>query len=191
MQQSSAITKPRNFFLKRSSETKPTIHSQASRAGWGAPFCWSRRNTLLLASCAEELPHKLRQHSSCVRRGESPTRSGGRRQGGMPSRSATLQPQGSGTTERHSSPVGAEECPAGQRHATQSECWAAVSASREEAPAMPAVKVVDTRLVPRGCSYSHASKMAVFNNNKAGGCPPKWDCFYDLVCVADDAEARP
>ena len=51
------------------------------------------------------------------------------------------------------------------------------------------LKTVDAEAVPPGCSYSHASKMAVFNNNKAGGCPPKWECFYDLVCVADDAEA--
>ena len=45
---------------------------------------------------------------------------------------------------------------------------------------MPAVKVVDTRLVPRGCSYSHASKTAIFNNNAAG----TNSSLYQLVCIA-------
>ena len=100
----------------------------------------------------------------------------------MPSRSAALQPQGSsGATEGHSSHIGAkEECPAGQRHATQSECWAAVSASHEEALATPAVKVVNTPLVPRGCSYSHASKKAIFNKHPAGTS----GSLYELVCIA-------
>ena len=93
-------------------------------------------------------------------------------------------------TGGHSDSVGAEECPAGQRHSTQNECWAAVvSASRERAGVPPEswpelnvhpLKVIDTPLVPPGCSYSHASKMAVFNTNLAGS----KSSLYQLVCVA-------
>ena len=46
---------------------------------------------------------------------------------------------------------------------------------------------VDARAVPAGCTYSHASRMAVFNTNRAGACSAEWECYYELVCVAQEA----
>ena len=47
------------------------------------------------------------------------------------------------------------------------------------------VKKVNTRTVPAGCTYSHASRMAVFNYNKAGVCNPATHghCPYEHVCL--------
>ena len=43
------------------------------------------------------------------------------------------------------------------------------------------LKTVDADAVPAGCSYSHASNMAVFNTNQAGGC----DASLTLTLTTD------
>ena len=59
--------------------------------------------------------------------------------------------------------------------------------AREIAGAMGArrlkgsLKTVDADAVPAGCSYSHASNMAVFNTNQAGGC----DASLTLTLTTD------
>ena len=69
-------------------------------------------------------------------------------------------------------------CDGGQRAPTEKECLAATHAAhaaragRNSHRPKETLKRVNARAVPAGCTYSHASRMAVFNTNKAGGCSP-------------------
>ena len=69
-------------------------------------------------------------------------------------------------------------CEGGQRAPTEKECLAATHAAhaaragRNSHQPKETLKRVNTRTVPAGCTHGHASRMAVFNYNKAGVCNP-------------------
>ena len=71
-------------------------------------------------------------------------------------------------------------CGAGQRNADASECLAAVVAATSGA-ANGHIKLVDTPLVPPGCSYSHVSGAALFNSGWGQAGSDVED--YQLVCT--------
>ena len=71
-------------------------------------------------------------------------------------------------------------CGAGQRNADASECLAAVMAASGGA-ANGHIKLVDTPLVPPGCSYSHVSGAALFNSGAGHLSSEEKD--YQLVCA--------
>ena len=82
--------------------------------------------------------------------------------------------------------LNANECPAGQRNAAASECLAAVQEAAQHAgeKVRGRIKQVDIGSeagVPTGCSYSRASKMAIFNVNPAGR-SGEW---YQPVCMSE------
>ena len=95
--------------------------------------------------------------------------------------------------------LNANECPAGQRDAEQSECLAAVqeAARRAGVEVGRFVKIVDIgpgEAVPPGCSYSPVSKMAIFNSNPAGG-NDEWHQgtsseAYQWVCIDESKPAQ-
>ena len=71
-------------------------------------------------------------------------------------------------------------CGAGQRNADASECLAAVVAA-SSGKANGHIKLVDTPLVPPGCSYSHVSGAALFNSGAGHLSSEEKD--YQLVCA--------
>ena len=71
-------------------------------------------------------------------------------------------------------------CGAGQRNADASECLAAVVAA-SSGKANGHIKLVDTPLVPPGCSYSHVSGAALFNSGTGQVGSEEKD--YQLVCA--------
>ena len=71
-------------------------------------------------------------------------------------------------------------CGAGQRNADASECLAAVVAA-SGGKANGHIKLVDTPLVPPGCSYSHVSGAALFNSGPGQVGSKEED--YQLVCA--------
>ena len=71
-------------------------------------------------------------------------------------------------------------CGAGQRNADASECLAAVMAASSGA-ANGHIKLVDTPLVPPGCSYSHVSGAALFNSGAGHLSSEEED--YQLACT--------
>ena len=77
-----------------------------------------------------------------------------------------------------------DECPSGQRNAGSSECLVAVQkAAQATGVEVKGLKNVDdgpAANVPYGCSYSSASKMAIFNVTPAG----KGGDIYQYVCSA-------
>jgi len=75
-------------------------------------------------------------------------------------------------------------CGVGQRNADESECLAAVVAA-SGGKANGHIKLVDTPLVPAGCSYSHVSGAALFNSG-AGQVGSKEE-DYQLVCATDES----
>ena len=81
--------------------------------------------------------------------------------------------------------LNANECPAGQRDAEQSECLAAVQeAAKRAGVEVGGRKNVDDGsavAVPHGCSYSPVSEMAIFNVNPHG----RGGEAYQHVCTAE------
>ena len=71
-------------------------------------------------------------------------------------------------------------CGAGQRNADASECLAAVVAA-SSGKANGHIKLVDTPLVPPGCSYSHVSGAALFNSGAGHLSSGEED--YQLACT--------
>ena len=71
-------------------------------------------------------------------------------------------------------------CGAGQRNADASECLAAVVAA-SSGKANGHIKLVDTPLVPPGCSYSHVSGAALFNSGAGHLSSEEED--YQLACT--------
>ena len=71
-------------------------------------------------------------------------------------------------------------CGAGQRNADASECLAAVVAA-SSGKANGHIKLVDTPLVPPGCSYSHVSGAALFNSGT--GQVGSEEENYQLACT--------
>ena len=86
-------------------------------------------------------------------------------------------------------------CKADQRSATESECLSAAAAAVAYAGIGGAKtivqSVVQSVVIPPGCSYSHVSKTAVFNRNPTGACSKGAACPYDLVCVAEGSTQPP
>jgi len=86
-------------------------------------------------------------------------------------------------------------CKANQRSATESECLPAAKAAVAYAGiggAKTTVQsIVQSVVIPPGCSYSHFSKTAVYNRNPKGNCSKGAACPYDLVCVAEGATQAP
>ena len=79
-------------------------------------------------------------------------------------------------------------CPNGQRNAAESECLTAVQEAAQGLP-VRGLRVADEGadgVVPGGCSYSRASKRAMFNRNPAG----RSSSLYELVCIDDGAETH-
>ena len=77
--------------------------------------------------------------------------------------------------------LNANECPAGQRNAEQSECLAAVQEAVQSTgvEVRSRSKTVDSAEVPPGCLYSPVSKMAIFNSKPAG----RSSEAYQWVCI--------
>jgi len=75
-------------------------------------------------------------------------------------------------------------CGVGQRNADESECLAAVVAA-SGGKANGHIKLVDTPLVPAGCSYSHVSGAALFNSGAGQWGSDLED--YQLVCATSDS----
>ena len=93
--------------------------------------------------------------------------------------------------------LNAYECPAGQRNAEASECKAAVqeaaqSAGLEVRGFIKNVDVGSEAGVPPGCSYSHASKGAIFNVNATGRSngwyQGKSNDHYPWVCLNEGVQ---
>ena len=86
-------------------------------------------------------------------------------------------------------------CKANQRSATESECLTAAKAAIAYAGIGGAKNVVQSVVqsvvIPPGCSYSHFSKTAVYNRNPTGNCSQGAACPYELVCVAEGATQPP
>ena len=84
-------------------------------------------------------------------------------------------------------------CPAGQRNAKKEECMAAVQQATMkeglELDVTHGLKVVSNGAgggVPSGCSYSHVSSNALFNDNEEG----ETTMIYQLVCIDIDLSGR-
>ena len=92
----------------------------------------------------------------------------------LASAQSPLQPQGAPAVSwrLHDRTACRRECPDGQRHPTQAECYDAVVAAAQRDRGLRVfhrLRVVDEPSLPSGCTYSHASKRATFNLNSAGG----------------------
>jgi hypothetical protein len=78
-------------------------------------------------------------------------------------------------------------CPAGHRNAKESECLDAVEEAalkirhNMEVGHLKVVNEGSEGVVPYGCSYSRASKNALFNSNASG----RSSSLYELVCIED------
>jgi len=96
--------------------------------------------------------------------------------------------------------LNAYECPAGQRNAAASECLAAVqeaarSAGLEVRGFFKNVDLGSEEGIPPGCSYSSASKGAIFNVNSAGRSDEwyqgKSNDHYPWACINETGNASP
>jgi hypothetical protein len=92
------------------------------------------------------------------------------------------------------------ECPAGTRNAAASECLAAVQEAAQSAglQVRSLIKNVDVGSeagVPPGCSYSNASKLAIFNVNPEGRSleyyQGKSNDHYPWACIDETKNASP
>ena len=86
-------------------------------------------------------------------------------------------------------------CKANQRSATESECLSAAKAAIAYAGIGGAKiivqSVVQSVVIPPGCTYSHFSKTAVYNRNPTGNCSQGAACPYEAVCVAEATTQSP